>query len=567
MALIIEHNEQVAKTREYRSRIRPFAERESATKALQSFITHKGEMTRKGMYTLEIANNLIQSNNYVTESLFKRIPPETCRGMSEGGRKLVQASLICRAEAEGSGGTTRSVPEDIYGGYSRIQRVICSWAHRDGCWEDTPESNLLRQGYGHNSDTDGTEARVFYDDKGQNVVKTISFQRFSHFELMMDRIAIHNAVFPETRMSVLGFGIRDDSHDADGYVIKIRQPYIKGRIPTIQEIDAGMEEVGYDRTDFIAPAYISRTGNSIITDIDPKNAIISDSGLFYVVDDIASIAFFDPDLAKPEREKLENILPGKNGSYNEALWKKILGDEYRIKDDSQKSAVLHQLRNFGKVTGLTGGRTIKLDNPEKIHVNIDGKDRSFYRGDVLYGDPHVFIKNNTFTVPCLDYDDKAVADIKNTIDLLVPNSIPLGEFLYNKEIVGLQTATHYGGKSLRDDLVAQLRNNGRIEGLLNDRYLVQVDPDNRDNVLVSNKDNVGFLLWTKDFMDDEFGKLSPDEKRRLASGETVSRGNEKIFFNIDKGRIDRVFDNPIRLSLKAQQMLKEPKRKTGSLKF
>ena len=51
---------------------------------------------------------------------------------------------------------------------------------------------------------EGGEAHVYY--KGNTLVKSIGLDYYILPVLALDRISLHNAYFPETRLNVLGFG-------------------------------------------------------------------------------------------------------------------------------------------------------------------------------------------------------------------------------------------------------------------------------------------------------------------------------------------------------------------------
>ena len=69
---------------------------------------------------------------------------------------------------------------------------------------------------------EGGEAHVYY--KGNTLVKSIGLDYYILPVLALDRISLHNAYFPETRLNVLGFG---RTSDGDFQVI-VEQSHIQG---------------------------------------------------------------------------------------------------------------------------------------------------------------------------------------------------------------------------------------------------------------------------------------------------------------------------------------------------
>lgn len=86
---------------------------------------------------------------------------------------------------------------------------------------------------------EGGEAMVF--DHGATLVKSIGLDYFVEPILALDRISLHNAYFPETRLTVLGFGRNSD----DEFKIIVEQPFIKGERITEEDIAEFMKNMGF----------------------------------------------------------------------------------------------------------------------------------------------------------------------------------------------------------------------------------------------------------------------------------------------------------------------------------
>ena len=150
--------------------------------------------------------------------LFKRYSPSEQHGCATGGSFHVVASILAGAETPANQITA---PE---GSFKReCQRaeaqaaVIEQWAKTACCWVDSVDK-AFEQTFGEQL-TEGGEAHVY--ENGNTIIKRISLDYYILPELDLDRITLHNTLFPETRLVVLGFGRTSDMHDEN--IIKSRQ--------------------------------------------------------------------------------------------------------------------------------------------------------------------------------------------------------------------------------------------------------------------------------------------------------------------------------------------------------
>lgn len=537
--------------RGYRERLHAFMDNESGIKALQGYINPDNSMSHGGMYILEIINNLIQSNNG-TEKLYQRLPPEVFRGMPEGGRRILEASLIGRAAA-GADAPEQGILES---GYTRVQEIIGKWSEKDGSWHDTPDADLVKKGYIHQKNYDGSEAHIFLaKDKSKSgyIYKTIDCSHYSNFELMLDRIAIHNATFPDTAMYVEGFGIRDEALTNTDFVVVVRQPFVQGRKPTMTEIEESMETRGYNKSNngFF---FVSALDNTAITDIHDENAVMTEKGHVLVFDCEAFLKYFPTETIIPERYSLRELLPNeRTGRLDSPAWRKILGDQYASATEEEKSRIIKELRLTGTLKGTINGNMVTMDHPIGENVNIGGKTVHCYRGDVLVGHPDAFKKEKIYTIPDMRYSDESVSSIRNTVNELVPKSIDLEEFLFSEKYVGQKTVQYRGGGVDRQYYKDCLKEYGHIPELVNDKYIVQNDPSHPGRVLVSTKEKVAFMLWPNNSPVEGVGKLTVAQKKSLAEGKPIIVDGTKYQFDLDKGRVAPVSVQQIKLAQRQKQ--------------
>ena len=155
-------------------------------------------------------------------AVFERIPYAQQSGLSKGSEVLCAASIICRGCPR-----TESETRQIYDTYDlfgegRIQEYLVeTWARLSGKWIDEPESYLEELCQLQDR---GTESEVFFDVHHHLVYKLISLKHYNILRLALDRIIIHNALFPETALTVISF-----AHDRNNaFVVVVKQPYVSG---------------------------------------------------------------------------------------------------------------------------------------------------------------------------------------------------------------------------------------------------------------------------------------------------------------------------------------------------
>ena len=119
----------------------------------------------------------------------------------------------------------------------------------------------------------GAEARVYYREGDTSVVKERA-SIYSTTQKALDAIALHNFLFPETAMRVVGF-----TRDTDGILrIILTQPYIRClRLASKAEIDKMVMQKGFrDNGDGNGVNYISE--RLALEDMHPANVFIDEVG-------------------------------------------------------------------------------------------------------------------------------------------------------------------------------------------------------------------------------------------------------------------------------------------------
>ena len=245
---------------------------------------------------LEEINNYIKDIQNGTED-FPRFNLSEHAGLSKGGASLIGASIVaCYAtasltasrNAEGGQGQCKSRAEissldfcrdaacarPIGQGSpanweidERQEQLIEQWAKAANLWEDNSEQFLIEE-FGPMI-AQGAEAKVYYKDGDTSVIKE-RCSIYSTTQKALDAIVLHNCLFPETAMKVIGF-----TRDSDGLMrIVLTQPYVNClRLATKDEIDKMVEAKGFrDNWNGQGVNYIS--DRLALEDMHPANVFV-----------------------------------------------------------------------------------------------------------------------------------------------------------------------------------------------------------------------------------------------------------------------------------------------------
>ncbi|MBR1411013.1 MAG: hypothetical protein IJ580_07950 [Prevotella sp.] len=152
---------------------------------------------------------LLKLDRYAEEFIsgklvYQRFSPQEQHGCSAGGATNVIASLLAGAEAGADSqdqGELSDYQKECQLG-AQQETVIEQWAKAVGVWIDCVEESLPKS-LGDKI-AEGGEAVVY--DHGSTLIKSIGLDYFIQPIYALDRISLHNTFFPETRLTVLGFG-------------------------------------------------------------------------------------------------------------------------------------------------------------------------------------------------------------------------------------------------------------------------------------------------------------------------------------------------------------------------
>ena len=226
------------------------------------------------------SNLAIQAiNNYVNDILdgtedFPRFNLSEHAGLCTSGAPLIGASIIaCYAtasltasrNAEGGPGSSPANWEID----ERQEQLIEQWAKVVDLWVEDSE-RILTDTFGSKI-AQGAEAKVYYHEGDTSVVKERA-SIYSTTQKALDAIVLHNYLFPETAMKVIGF-----TRDSDGLLrIILTQPYVIClRLATKDEIDEMVAAKGFrDNWNGQGVNYIS--DRLALEDMHPANVFIDE---------------------------------------------------------------------------------------------------------------------------------------------------------------------------------------------------------------------------------------------------------------------------------------------------
>ena len=117
---------------------------------------------------------------------------------------------------------------------------------------------------------------MFY--KGNTLIKAIGLDYYILPILALDRISLHNTYFPETRLTVMGFGRTSEGE----FQVIVEQPYIQGGHMEDAEIQTFAEKMGFKLMNPRNWTYA--TPEIYLSNLHDENVIRSANGNVFVVD-------------------------------------------------------------------------------------------------------------------------------------------------------------------------------------------------------------------------------------------------------------------------------------------
>ena len=192
-------------------------------------------------------------------------------GLCRAGEMLIGAYIVCNyAQASLAAGADAGASQAGPANWEideEQENLVQQWAEAKQIWYPNAEADIESE-YG-SMIAQGAEAKVYYKDGDTSVVK-VRTSIYATLSRALESIVLHNTLFHETPMNVIGF-----TRDADGLFRSIStQPYIGcKRLATKEEIDQMVAEKGFkDNLDGRGVNYIGERLH--LEDMHPANVFV-----------------------------------------------------------------------------------------------------------------------------------------------------------------------------------------------------------------------------------------------------------------------------------------------------
>jgi hypothetical protein len=252
---------------------------------LLSLLTPDGWFKTSSLQSLRDLGRRVQEG----EATIRRLDPSEEQGRNDLGRRAVEASVLLGAgpragrgheQADGGNGPGSDVHAQEV---ARQEVLLEQYARADGSWvEDYPKD--VR---GRSFMDSGQEAEVFLDKGGKTVTKYIAFNAVDDITPLdfIDRLALHNTLFPDTRYELTGFSRNGLGH----FVFQVQQRRItEGEPVTREEVEEYLKDkLDLEPRDSGKKLYSNRF--YILDDVHLKNVIKGPDGTLFFIDPIPKL--------------------------------------------------------------------------------------------------------------------------------------------------------------------------------------------------------------------------------------------------------------------------------------
>ena len=224
-----------------------------------------------GVWTINTNNSRFDNKTKNNESYNTR-NAETIAGKqqtSNGGLLAESQARIQRGDGNLRETQEQGVlsQEDIDKRNQEDKKALEKFAKEQGKWADDVDTKLEKK-YGGRIGH-GSEAWVYRKDK-DTVIKSRSITGYNTVSDALRSIELHNTLFPETAMKVVGFGNGDGE-----FSIIIEQPFIEGAYASQEEINSFVKERFNAEKD---PSVIGntsyKTDDYLLQDLKPQNVLV-----------------------------------------------------------------------------------------------------------------------------------------------------------------------------------------------------------------------------------------------------------------------------------------------------
>ena len=211
---------------------------------------------------------------YNGTTILERIPQGVRQGLAAGSLKLCAAEALCNGcPATESESRPLYDTDDLKGEGLIQEQLVEKWARASDSWIEGPEDYLASRAELKDA---GTESVVYFCPSEGIVYKTMTLKYYNVLRPALDRIVIHNALFPDSAMTVLGFGRLENG----SFTIVVRQPYIVGSKPTEEQRANHMHSLGFKDAGMDCGMHLNYLSDELyIGDVNEYNAILTPGGV------------------------------------------------------------------------------------------------------------------------------------------------------------------------------------------------------------------------------------------------------------------------------------------------
>ena len=236
----------------------------------------------KSQLRKEVANNTINQTNQRLEN--KKLVKYD-KAIKSAGRVFESTFNLIKDEQQRMGrgskektSNNQSLRKQLHEKSLRQQKELINWATKHKQLIVEP-NDYYEEALGDSAA--GSETRVWKNNDKGTVVKNISLNHYGTPKALMNRILIHNLVFPTTAMKMLKVGASDN-----GISIIVEQPFIEdsGIAPTMDEIKNYMLSLGFTLSKGKGINAEYTKDGYLVTDIRPENVIKQPNGSLAVID-------------------------------------------------------------------------------------------------------------------------------------------------------------------------------------------------------------------------------------------------------------------------------------------
>jgi predicted phosphohydrolase len=199
-----------------------------------------------------------------------RLSQEEEKGRINGWTRCVQATLLLNEHAGNDPEQSIKQQQEIEK-YFNAECIWFDYAERPYDHAVKPYGKIFGDLFER-----GSEARL-YTSYEEVVIKAIELYYSANPLDFLDRISLHNHLFPSTHYELIGFGKNEDGN----FVAIVKQPYVKAeRTATVEEIRDELEKYGFRhwrRNDYF-------NADHLLEDMSSNNVLIDVFGNFQFID-------------------------------------------------------------------------------------------------------------------------------------------------------------------------------------------------------------------------------------------------------------------------------------------